>query len=236
MFLWRFAAVLAVCLFLFVSGCVYTAPFTDANGDIKAESIATMESVDVGGVAQSIWFRAEDKRNPALILLHGGPGASESALFRHYNAELEKYFLVVYWEQRGAGRSYHSDLAPESMTIEQLILDLDEVVALVKRRFHKDRVVLLGHSWGTALGTMYSFRHPENVSAYVGVAQIANNEEGARLSCEFAMSEAGRREDGHVLQDLHEICPSPESVDDRLMLGRWVERFGGMFHGDLSTG
>ena len=106
----------------------------------------------------------EDRGNPALILLHGGPGASESALFRHYNAELEKYFLAVYWEQRGTGRSYHSDLAPESMTIEQFLRDLDEVVELVKRRFHKDKVVLLGHSWGTALGTIYSFRHPKKLA------------------------------------------------------------------------
>lgn len=73
------------------------------------------------------------------------------------------------WEQRGTGGSYHSDLAPESMTIEQFLRDLDGVVDLVKQRFHKDKVVLLGHSWGTALGTIYLFRYPEKVGVYVGV-------------------------------------------------------------------
>jgi pimeloyl-ACP methyl ester carboxylesterase len=122
------------------------------------------------------------------------------------------------------------------MTIEQFLRDLDEVVELVKRRFHKDKVVLLGHSWGTVLGTIYSFRHPEKVSAYVGVAQISNNLEDARLPCEFATTQTHERADDNALRELQAICPSPRSVDDRLALGRRVERFGGMFHGDLSTG
>lgn len=105
-----------------------------------------METVTIGDIPQSIWFRGVNTANPALILLHGGPGASEVALFRHYNAALEQHFLMVYWEQRGTGRSYHSDIPPDSMTIAQFLRDLDEVVELVKRRFDKDKVVLLGHS------------------------------------------------------------------------------------------
>ncbi len=229
----RFAVIL---LLLSCPGCVRTAPFTDAHGGVIPGSVATMENVSIGGVSQSIWFRGQDRNNPALILLHGGPGASESALFRHYNAELEKHFLVVYWEQRGAGRSYHSDIPPESMTIEQLLRDLDEVVELVKQRFHKNEVVLLGHSWGSALGAIYSYRHPENVAAYVGVAQVSNPVEETRLSCEFALSAAKRHGDDSALRELSGICPLPRNVLDRLTLGEWVERFGGMYHGGLSTG
>lgn len=195
-----------------------------------------MEQIKIGGILQSVWFRGEDRNNPALLLLHGGPGASESALFRHYNAELEKHFLVVYWEQRGTGRSYHSDIPPVSMTIEQMLRDLDQVVHLVRQRFHKEKVVLLGHSWGTVLGAIYSYRHPEKVSAYAGVAQVVNVAEGARLSCEFAISEARRHSADRALRELESICPTPRSVDDRLTLGDWVEQFGGVFHGDLSTG
>jgi len=220
---------------LWVAGCVRTAPFKDARGAVVPQSIAAMEQVKIGGILQSVWFRGEDRGNPALLLLHGGPGVSESALFRHYNAELEKDFLVVYWEQRGTGRSYHSDIPPASLTIEQMLRDLDQVVELVRRRFHKDKVVLLGHSWGTVLGAIYSHRYPEKVSAYVSVAQVVNVAEGARLSCEFAISEARRRGADSALRELETICPTPRSVDDRLALGEWVERFGGVFHGDLST-
>jgi pimeloyl-ACP methyl ester carboxylesterase len=162
-------------MLLVVAGCVHTRDITDAQGRIVPGSIATMEMVTIGGIGQSLWFRGVSDANPPLILLHGGPGASESALFRRFNAELEQHFLLVYWEQRGAGRSFHSDIPPESMTIEQLLSDLNEVVELVRRRFHQERVVLLGHSWGTILGTMYAHRHPQKVAAYVGVAQIADN-------------------------------------------------------------
>lgn len=225
-------------LLLLVTGCgVHTEPFTDQQGRVIPGSIAAMERLEIGGVSQSIWFRGRSRSSPALILLHGGPGVSEAALFRHYNAELENHFLVVYWEQRGAGRSYHADMPPESMTIERLLDDLDEVVELVAQRFGQRKVVLLGHSWGTVLGTLYTFRRPEKVAAYVGVAQVSNMAQQRELEYGYAIAEARKRENGEALSELEAIGPPPyRSVDDGLRVGRWTERFGGTFYGDLSTG
>lgn len=149
-------AFLGIALLLSVTSCTYTRPFRDANGHVIPGSIATMETVSIRGSSQSIWLRGVDTRKPAVILLHGGPGVSESALFRHYDAALEKHFLMVYWEQRGAGRSYQSEIPRESMTIGQFERDLDEVVDFVRQRFGKDRVILLAHSWGTVLGIIYA--------------------------------------------------------------------------------
>lgn len=228
----------ALSVLLLVAGCgSRTAPFTDAEGRIIPGSIAVMETLTIGGVPQNVWLRGVSRSNPLLILLHGGPGASESALFRHFNSALEQHFLVVYWEQRGSGRSYHADIPPESMNIDRFVSDLDELMELVKRRFNKDKVVLLGHSWGTAIGTLYTVRHPEKVAAYVGVAQIADMRQGDKLSYEFAFFEARQRGNYDALSELEKIGPPPyASVDDRLSIGNWVERFGGVFHGDLSTG
>jgi pimeloyl-ACP methyl ester carboxylesterase len=228
---------LRVALLVFaLSGCTRTRPFTDATGRVIPGSIATMEQVELGGVRQSVWFRARDVKAPALILLHGGPGASEAPLFRHFDAALEDHFLVVYWEQRGAGRSYRSDIPRSSMTIERMLLDLDELVDSVRTRFGQDRVALLGHSWGTILGTLYASRHPEKVSVYVGVAQIASFGEGERVSLDWALRQAAASRDARALDALRAMAPAPRSVDDELALGRWVERFGGMRRGGLSTG
>lgn len=218
------------------TGCVHTEDFRDSDGLVIPNSIATMEMATIGGISQSIWFRGIDMRNPAMILLHGGPGASESALFRHYNAALEQHFLVVYWEQRGTGRSYHSDIPSESMTIVQFVRDLDEVVELVRSRFGKRKVVLLGHSWGTVLGTIYVWSYPEKVATYVGVAQVANGPMGERVSYEFALSQAIQRKKHNAFNELQSIGPPPHSVDAMLISRKWVERFGGAFRGDLSTG
>lgn len=195
-----------------------------------------MTDVVIGGVPQRLWFRGLDVTKPALILLHGGPGASEAALSRHFNADLEQRFLMVYWEQRGTGRSYRSSIPPDSMTIAQFVSDLDEVVELVRQRFSKDKVVLLGHSWGTAIGILYADRFPDKVAAYVGVGQVADMPEGERLSYEFARAEAARRRHGDAARDLERIGLPPHTVDDMLTSRKWVERFGGAFHGELSTG
>lgn len=229
-------ALTRVLLVLVLSACTGTRPFTDRAGRVIPGSIARMEQIELGGVRQSVWFRARDVQSPALILLHGGPGASEAPLFRHFDAALEDHFLVVYWEQRGAGRSYHSDIPRSSMTIERMLHDLDELVDTVRSRYHKDRVALLGHSWGTILGTLYADREPAKVSVYVGVAQIANVGEGERVSLAWALRQAEARRDARALEALHAMAPAPRSVDDELALGRWVERFGGMRRGGLSTG
>ena len=82
-----------------------TPPFRVAAGNIVAGSIAEIGYRRLGGVDQWMMIRGESVANPPLIMLHGGPGFSETGLFRHFNAPLEKSFTVVYWDQRGAGKS-----------------------------------------------------------------------------------------------------------------------------------
>ena len=223
-------------LVLGLCGCTWTRPFTDGAGRVIPGSVASMEMIELGGVRQSVWIRGRDAKAPALILLHGGQGASESALSRQYDSALEDDFLVVYWEQRGTGRSYHGGIARSSMTIERMVQDLDALVDTVRTRFAKHRVALLGHSWGTILGTLYAHRHPEKVSVYVGVAQIANFGEGERVSLAWALRQAESRRDARARRELRSLVPAPRSVDEELTLGRWVERFGGSLRGGLSTG
>lgn len=209
---------------------VRTPAFTDESGCALPGSVAVMETVTVGGLPQRLRFRGVSRNNPALVLLHGGPGGSLGALFRRYNAELEKHFLVVTWEQRGAGRSYRRGIPIPSMTVEQFLCDLGEVVGLVKKRFGKEKVLLLAHSWGTILGTLYAHRHPEDVAAYVGVGQIADMPEGERVSYTFALTEAERRGDRKAVAELKRIGPPPYAFRAVRTERKWVDRFGGNVH------
>lgn len=229
------AAALVLCLLL-LAGCArHTRPFTDGSGRTVRGSIASMEMIEIGGVRQSVWFRGRDTTALPLILLHGGPGASASALFRHYVPELENHFLVVYWEQRGTGRSHHREVTRESMTIARIEQDLDELVELVRSRFGHDRVVLLGHSWGTILGARYAHAHPEKLAAYAGIAQIADFERGKRVSLRWAVAQAEIRGNERALRELRAMESFPATVAEELALGRWVERFGGAMRGGLDT-
>ncbi len=133
-----------------------------------------------------------------LILLHGGPGTSESSLFRHYNSARKNHFLVFYWERRGTGGSFHLDIPPAFMTTAQFVRDLDEAVEMVRQRFERI-IVLLGHSSGTVLGTIYTTLHPEKVSAYIGISQIADVSQGRHLSYAFAVAEARKRRNSKAI-------------------------------------
>lgn len=203
---------------------------------VRAEPVAiTMEPI-IGGMPQHVLVRGADATLPPLVLLHGGPGASETALFRAFVPELEEHFLVVYWEQRGAGRSFRRDIPPDSMTVERFVSDLGELLQFIADRFGPRPVVLVGHSWGTVIGTLYVHRHPGMVAAYVGVGQVADYPRAEHLSWSWALAQAKARKHKRAARELQRIGPPPHDVHEMLVSRRWVERFGGSFHADLSTG
>jgi pimeloyl-ACP methyl ester carboxylesterase len=144
-------------------------------------------------------------------MLHGGPGLSETALFRHYNAALEQDFTVVYWDQRGAGKSYSRAIVPATMTLEQFITDLDDLVNALRVKLGHRKVVLFGHSWGAALGGLYASRYPDKVAAYVGCGQIGDWPAGEASSYAFAVAQAERMGNEKVLAKLRGIGPPPYS-------------------------
>ena len=116
-----------------------TRPFRGPNGAVVSGSVAEVAYRRLGGLDQWVMIRGESVTNPPLILLHGGPGLTETRFFRLFNAPLEKRFTVVYWDQRGAGKSFHRDIPRSSMTVEQFILDLDELVEAVCERLEPDK-------------------------------------------------------------------------------------------------
>jgi pimeloyl-ACP methyl ester carboxylesterase len=199
-----------------------------------ANSVADARFLTIGGVEQWVMVRGRDVDNPLLVLLHGGPGASATALHRTFNAELESAFTVVYWDQRGAGRSFKKAMAPASMTIERFVADLDELIDTMLGQFGKQRVVLMGHSWGSALGTLYTGRFPPKVAAYVGVGQISNMLQSETESYLFALAEAQRRGHHKALDDLRAMGPPPLPVPALMRQRRWLMALGGAFGANLT--
>ena len=100
-------------------------------------------------------------RGTPVIVLHGGPDFDIAYLLPELDRLSEKFHLI-YYDQRGRGRSADR-VKPEDVMLESEMTDLDEV----RQHFHLDKVVLLGHSWGTVLALEYALRHPERVSRLV---------------------------------------------------------------------
>ena len=156
--------------------------FTDADGNELPGSIAVLETVELGGLEQWILIRGADRSNPVLLWLHGGPGGAEMAFAHHVDRELEEHFVVVHWDQRGVGKSNHRGFDEETMRIGRYLEDARELIEHLRGRLGQDRIVLLGHSWGTQLGIELVRAYPEYFHAYIGVGQVVNHARATELA------------------------------------------------------
>jgi pimeloyl-ACP methyl ester carboxylesterase len=187
----------------------------------ERNSIASLERIRIGGVDQYILIRGNDASLPVLLFLHGGPGMPAMYVAHAFQGELEKEFVVVQWDRRGAGKSYREDVT-STLTSEQLVADTVEVTNRVRARFHADRIYLVGHSWGSYLGMLVIARHPELYQAYVGIGQLARSSPIAGIQDEFIRRSATRMGDQKAIQELEE---KGGSVRETLLF-----KFGGELH------
>lgn len=205
----------------------HTTPFRTPAGEIVPGSVAEVGYCRLGGVDQWVMIRGENLADPPLIHLHGGPGFSETRLLRHFNSDLEKRFTVVYWDQRGAGKSFDRSLPQSSMAVDQFIADLGELVDMVCARAGQEQVVLHGHSWGSALGVLYAARYPQRVAAYLGTGQIGDWSAAESASYTYALAEAQRRNNRKALKALRAIGPPPYPASSVFKERTWVQRLDG---------
>jgi len=208
-----------------------TDPFRGPSGTIVPGSIAEIAHQRLGGVDQWVMIRGKSIANPVLVLLHGGPGIPEMRLFRHFNSALEEGFTVVYWEQRGTDKSFDPGIPRSSMTVAQLLADLDELVDALRARLGHDRVILYGHSWGSALGVLYAARCPHKVSVYVGTGQVGDWPASEAASYAFVLAEATRRRNRRALRQLRAIGPPPHPAEKMEIERKWLARFEGIVRG-----
>jgi len=196
-------AVLALALGTWFFVPTSTPPIVTAQGQPIPGSIATMEQLQLGGVTQRIVIRGTSVHNPVLLFLAGGPGGSELGWVRHYNADLEQHFVVVNWEQRGAGTSFPLLLTDSGrMTPQQYVAEGLQLTTYLRQRFGQDRIYLVGHSWGTFLGIWMVQQHPTWFHAYVGVGQMVSGAENDRLWYAITLQRARQAGDTAAVRSL----------------------------------
>jgi pimeloyl-ACP methyl ester carboxylesterase len=195
--------------------------------------VSSLEQITLGEVKQWIFIRGEDQNNPVLIFLHGGPGepALGMSSSRKLDAELINHFTMVHWDQRGAGKSYNKDIPVETMTLDRMVEDCNELIDYLRDRFATQKVFLVGHSGGTTIGIKTAYKYPEKIYAYVGVAQIINDYEGERTSYNFIVEKAEKNEDLKRLKTIEAIgLPPYDTHLKHLEKARYIGRYGGFVH------
>jgi proline iminopeptidase len=213
-----------------------TAVVAELRRIVTPNGVDRAEMVRIGGIDQFVSIRGRDRRNPVLLVLHGGPGFPETALAWWNTRDLEEYFTVVHWDQRGSGKTYLANdpkaVAP-TMKPETFITDTDELVHWLRGQFGKEKVFLLGHSWGSFVGLEYARQHPDQLHAYIGVGQAANTPESERRGYAFALDAARKAGHTKAVAELESIAPYVEPdrlipLEKIIVERRWNDYFGGV--------
>jgi proline iminopeptidase len=174
--------------------------------------INSLEPVRIGGIDQWVEVRGQNVNNPILLFIHGGPGIAFIPLAGAWQASWESYFTVAQRDQRGAGKTYASNdkqLQRRTMSVPQMEQDSLEVVNYLRNRFKREKIFVLGHSWGSVLGLWLVHEHPELIDAYVGVGQVINTEQNEVVGYQDALEEGHKRHNEQAVKALESIAPYP---------------------------
>ena len=179
--------------------------------------------VELNGQKQYVIMTGRDTSNPVIICLHGGPGSPDSFANYAYADNLTDKFTFVSWDQRGSGRTYYKNMASDpdnkTVTFEQALDDLDALVDYARERFGQDKVIILGHSYGSLLGSRYVTEHPDKVSAYIGVAQVVSLAKGDIYSYEDALKKAKEAgDDTSAMENAYKTYTEDDSLANYMAL------------------
>ena len=189
----------------------------------------------IGGVDQWLTVRGQDRANPMILFVHGGPASPVTPTMWQFQRPIEEYFTVANWDQRASGKSY-GETAPEKVAdtirIERYVKDAIEVAEHLKARYKQRKLILMGHSWGTVVGMRAALERPDLFHAYVGIGQVLNVRENERISFEYAYERARRENNVEAVKEMASIAPYPGEkpiTRERIIIARkWPQYYGGL--------
>jgi len=163
--------------------------------------------VEIGGIQQWITIRGEERNNPVLLFLHGGPGdATNPWGYAGFRSWL-KYFTVVQWDQRGAGRTLgkNGPSLAATITIDRMARDGVELAEFLHKSLRKDKIILVGHSWGSILGVFMAKARPDLFYAFVGTGQVADPAKTYALAYSELLKKAEVLGEQRAIDELRQI-------------------------------
>lgn len=221
--------IVLILLIIYVFFPTFTPKIRDNNFKVVENSIAELSKVKIGGSDQCVMIRGVDINNPIILFLHGGPGYPFISYARRFQSQLEQNFVVVNWDQRGSGKSFSSSIDRDTMNQEQLENDTIELIDYLCKRFNKEKLFLVGHSWGTVLGIEAIKNAPDKVIAYVGIGQVIDDVDGEKLSYNYVFNKAIEENNEKALNELKAIGEPPykDSKTDTFVQRKWLKEYGG---------
>lgn len=141
--------------------------------------------INLDNSIQGMFIIGNNIDNPILLFLHGGPGMPTLFLEEKYPSGLENLFTVCYWEQTGGGISYDPKLSPDKVSVDRIVSDTIEISKYLLKRFDREKIYLMGHSWGSLIGILTAAKSPDLFTAYIGISQITDQNKSEKLAFDY---------------------------------------------------
>lgn len=222
-------------LFIVICAVVLYFIFLKSNFFVSTNDngVNMIETININGAELYFSMKGNNKNNPILLVLHGGPGDASLPLVSKYNKELEENYTVVVLEQRGAGKSYYKYSDNEEINIDVFVEDTYQLSLYLLKRFSKEKLFITAHSWGSVIGMKFILKYPEIVYAYIGCGQVINMKKTTKTSFQYALDKNIEAQNEKVIDKLKEINYNYEGKDwfnELLFVTKEVVKNGGSIY------
>lgn len=180
--------------------------------------------IDVNGTKQWINIYGEDINNPVLLYLHGGPGSATSDIDYAFTRKWADVYTVVTWDQRNCGKSYDAAQNNIVLTRDLFLTDGREVTEFLLDYLMKDKITILGHSWGAIYGANLVLEYPEYYDCFIGTGQLVDYLENEQAFKQEAIIWAEGDEETYEL--INQLTPDHVTMDHFTARNKIMQKYG----------
>lgn len=180
--------------------------------------------VDINGTEQWVNIYGDDVNNPVLLYLHGGPGSATSHIDYAITRKWADVYTVVTWDQRNCGKSYDPSQNDTVLTKEMFLTDGKELTEFILEYLSKEKITILGHSWGSIFGANLVLEYPEYYECFIGAGQLVDYLENEEAFKEEALVWA--KGDEEALQLVNQLTPDNTTVEHFGVKNEIMQKYG----------
>lgn len=194
--------------------------------NVLAQSQTRYDTLSVGNIKQVVSYSGTQDA-PLILFLHGGPGSSRMKQADIFSADLQKKFMVVQWDQRGAGRTAALNQSPVPVTLKLMESDTYEIIKILLKKFSQKKLYLVGESWGTVLGFRMAEKHPELLNTYIAFSPVINQTKSEQMLLDQLKLHAKSESDTKAQEELNMVKIPFTDYEQMYYLRKWMFSYDG---------
>nr|WP_295870360.1 alpha/beta hydrolase [uncultured Chitinophaga sp.] len=206
--------------------CILFCLVTFCTEHALSRQLSYYDTLTLGGLKQVIAVNG-NATGPVLLFLHGGPGESRIPEMERVTGLLREKFCVVMWDQRETGLTLQLNSSPVPPALPVVAEDAFSLVEQLKKKFNKNRIYLLGESWGCLVGFRLAADHPESIAALMVVCPVTDQQRSERHALDTIKAWAKTNNNQTALAELSGVSVPFKHPDDLYYSRKWMNQLSG---------